>query len=277
MPETIEHLLFECEWTKSIWFGCSLGLRLEGVLGNLSDRINSLLCYIKTGTTRINFLSTFAYVAWSIWKARNRFIFEQSALDPAQVIVEAQINVGDFERAHCFVRATDVSNMCGVSQESSPKWIPPTSNIVKLNCDASFNAPNAASGIVARNSIGSLLACFGKKWRCESALAAELQAIRSSCIFAANKGWFNAIIESDSQSAIALATLENVPPWALSALSMDIRYWISHMKFQLLWTSRRCNRVAHHVAKVALNSPDSFMWESNFPVEITSIACIDVV
>ena len=154
---------------------------------------------------------------------------------------------------------------------------PPTSNIVNLNCDASFNAPNAVSGVVARNSIGSLLACFGKKWRCESALAAELQAIRSSCIFAANKGWFNAIIESDSQSAIALATLENVPPWALSALSMDIRYWISHMKFQLLWTSRRCNRVAHHVAKVALNSPDSFMWESNFPVEITSIARSDVV
>ncbi|GJW26262.1 Myc-type, basic helix-loop-helix domain-containing protein [Tanacetum coccineum] len=64
--------------------------------------------------------------------------------------------------------------------------------------------PNAALGIVARNSEGSLLACFGKKWRCDSALAAELQAIRSPCAFAANKGWLNAIIESDTQTAITL-------------------------------------------------------------------------
>ena len=55
----------------------------------------------------------------------NRFIFEQSVLDPSQVIVEAQINDSDFERVHCFDLATDVSNMSGVSQETSPKWIPP--------------------------------------------------------------------------------------------------------------------------------------------------------
>ncbi|GKC53033.1 hypothetical protein Tco_1075778, partial [Tanacetum coccineum] len=53
---------------------------------------------------------------------------------------------------------------------------------------------------------------FGKKWRCDSALAAELQAIRIACVFALNKGWFNAIIESDSQTTIMLATTENVPP-----------------------------------------------------------------
>ena len=58
---------------------------------------------------------------------------------------------------------------------------------MKLNCDASFNAPNAASGIVARNSEGSLLFCFGKKWRCDSVLAAELHAIRSACVVAADK------------------------------------------------------------------------------------------
>ncbi|GJS09243.1 reverse transcriptase domain-containing protein [Tanacetum coccineum] len=98
---------------------------------------------------------------------------------------------------------------------------------VKLNCDASFKNPNVASCIVARSLVGSLITCFGKKWRCDSALAAELQAIRLACVFAANKGWFNAIIESDSQTAIMLATTENFPPWALLALVMDILYWQS--------------------------------------------------
>ncbi|GJZ13915.1 reverse transcriptase [Tanacetum coccineum] len=165
-----------------------------------------------TGSTRTNFQSTFSTVAWSIWKAHNRFIFERLVLYHAQVIMEAQVNDSDFVRAHSFNPATDLSNMSGALQESSPKWIPPTSNTVKLNCDASFKTPDAASGIVARNSVGSLITCFGKKWRCDSALAAELQAIRIACVFALNKGWFNAIIESDSQTTIMLATTENVPP-----------------------------------------------------------------
>nr|GFA62339.1 putative reverse transcriptase, RNA-dependent DNA polymerase [Tanacetum cinerariifolium] len=74
---------------------------------------------------------------------------------------------------------------------------------------------------------------YGKSKRCDSALTAELQAIRLACAFAANKGWVNAIIESDSQTAITLATMENIPPWALSALIMDIRYWASHLNLQL--------------------------------------------
>ncbi|GJV65726.1 ribonuclease H protein [Tanacetum coccineum] len=94
--------------------------------------------------------------------------------------------------------------------------------------------------------------------------------------FAANKGWLNAIIESDSQTAITLATTENVSPWALSALVMDIRYWASHMNLHLLWTPRTCNRVAHHVARIAFSLPDCFTWDSDFPVKITFIARSDV-
>ena len=102
-----------------------MGLRLDGILGNLPDRINSLLFHIESGSARTKFLSTFASVAWSIWKARNRFIFEQSVLNPPQVITEAQVNDRDFERTHSFDPTTDLSEISGVSQESSPKWIPP--------------------------------------------------------------------------------------------------------------------------------------------------------
>ncbi|PWA52202.1 hypothetical protein CTI12_AA456810 [Artemisia annua] len=117
-PETKEHLLFECEWTKPIWFGSSLGLRLDGILGNISDRINSLLSHIKAGSSRTKFLSTFASVAWSIWKTRNRFIFEHSVLCLAQVILEAQVNDSDFEKAHSFDPASDLSSLSSDIQDS---------------------------------------------------------------------------------------------------------------------------------------------------------------
>ena len=106
---------------------------------------------------------------------------------------------------------------------------PPTSNLVKLNCDASFKDSSAAIGIVARNCNGSLLLCLGEKCRSESVLAAELSVIRSACILAAINGWNYAIIESDSQAAISLASTEDPPPSALAALVSDIQYWKSQM------------------------------------------------
>ncbi|GKG04205.1 Myc-type, basic helix-loop-helix domain-containing protein, partial [Tanacetum coccineum] len=60
-----------------------------------------------------------------------------------------------------------------------------------------------------RNSNGALLQCSGEKCQSESVLAAELSAIRSACILAATNRWNHAIIESDSQSVISLASIED--------------------------------------------------------------------
>ncbi|GKA95939.1 F-box domain containing protein [Tanacetum coccineum] len=215
------------------------------------------------------FLTSFATLAWSIWKARNRYIFDQVKISPTSVILEAQINDDVFQSAFSFSSDSPIlPTTNGISHESSRKWLPPTSNLVKLNCDASFKDSHAAIGIVARNFNGSLLQCVGEKSRSESVLAAELSAIRSACILAATNGWNHAIIESDSQSAISLAATEDVPPWALAALVSDIQHWKSRMNLQLCWTSRVCNFVAHDV---------NFIWHDNFPCEITSIARSDAL
>nr|GEU36427.1 retrotransposon Gag domain, retroviral aspartyl protease [Tanacetum cinerariifolium] len=57
---------------------------------------------------------------------------------------------------------------------------PPTSNVVKLNCNGAFKSNQGAIEIVIRDS-----------------------------------DWVGAIIESDSSDAIALSSLESVPPWAV--------------------------------------------------------------
>ncbi|GKD82819.1 hypothetical protein Tco_1349658 [Tanacetum coccineum] len=41
---------------------------------------------------------------------------------------------------------------------------------------ASSSSNPTSSGIVEHNSVGSLLTCFGNRWRCDSAFAVELQA-----------------------------------------------------------------------------------------------------
>lgn len=148
---------------------------------------------------------------------------------------------------------------------------------MKLNYDASFKDSSAAIGIVARNCSGSLLQCLGEKCRSESVLAAKLSAIQSTCILAATNGWNHAFIESDSQSAISLASTEDVPPWSLAALVSDIQYWRSQMNLQLCWAPRACNFAAHHVARVAYVSDVNFIWLDNFPCDITFIARSDAL
>ena len=152
----------------------------------------------------------------------------------------------------------------------------PTSNIVKLNCDGSFKLNQGAVGIAARNCEGSLLLCLGERWHTSSAIATELIALRSACSLAMTRRWHNAIIESDSQLAISLASSESDPPWSLDAIVGDIKYWASQLNLCFSWIPRTCNRVAHKVAHVALNSDANFIWDVNFPVEITSLMRSDL-
>ncbi|GKC07635.1 F-box domain containing protein [Tanacetum coccineum] len=177
------------------WRACSNALATREALfrRNCATSPTCLICHSSPETpfqskdASTKFLSSFATLAWSIWKAKNRYIFDQVKISPTGVILEAQI------------------------------MAPPTSNLVKLNRDASFKDSSAAIGIVARDCNDSLLQCVGEKCRSESVLAAELSAIRSACILAATNGWRHAIIELDSQSAISLAATEDVPPWALAS------------------------------------------------------------
>ena len=109
---------------------------------------------------------------------------------------------------------------------------PPTSNIVKLNCDGAFKLNQGVVGIAARNCEGSLLLCVGERWHASSAIATELIALRSACSLALMRRWHNAIIESDSQLAISLASSELDPPWSLDAIVGDIKNWASHTSIQ---------------------------------------------
>ncbi|PWA94607.1 F-box domain, FBD domain, Leucine-rich repeat domain, L domain-like protein [Artemisia annua] len=236
------------EFWKQIW-----RLKIVPKITFSGGLVQTLLLHpFQSKIASTKFLSYFATLAWSIWKVRNRYIFDHFIINPA---------------------ITDDAFQSAVSSESISmpvtngiSWIPPTSNLIKLNCDASFKDSSAAIRIVAR-----------EKCRSESVLAAELSVIRSACILAATNGWNDAIIESDSQAAISLASTEDVPPWALAALISDIQYWKSQMNLQLSWTSRVCNFAAHQVAKVAYFSDVNFIWLDNFPSVITSIARSDAL
>ncbi|GJV33398.1 ribonuclease H protein [Tanacetum coccineum] len=154
---------------------------------------------------------------------------------------------------------------------------PPINNRVKLNCDASYFPNRASSGIIVRDSTGAIILCSGEKFPAFDPLMAELMAIRSACRLAITYGWHNATVESDSKIAISLASSEFESPWALAVIVVDIKALASQLVMSFSWGKRECNLAAHCVAKIAFNSLDNFVWDVNFPDEITSIARSDII
>ncbi|GJW03340.1 ribonuclease H protein [Tanacetum coccineum] len=121
---------------------------------------------------------------------------------------------------------------------------------------------------------------------------AELLAIRSACRLAITYGWHNASVESDSKLSISLVSSKVEPPWALAAIVVDIKAWASQLAISFSWAKRGCNLaalldnvkpcrryllLARRVAKIAFRSLDNFVWDDNFPDEITSAARSDAI
>ncbi|GJU91863.1 reverse transcriptase [Tanacetum coccineum] len=123
-----------------------------------------------------------------------------------------------------------------------PGGYPPNVCSVKLNCDAAFKDSKDAFGIVVRDSTGCLRYVLGNCCHAISPTHVEIIAVHSACSLVFNRGWLNAIVESLSQVAIALSSLESPPPWSLAALVDDIRLWSSFMQLSFLWVNRERNQ-----------------------------------
>nr|GEW04320.1 F-box domain, FBD domain, leucine-rich repeat domain, L domain-like protein [Tanacetum cinerariifolium] len=124
----------------------------------------------------------------------------------------------------------------------------PHSLLVKINCDAAFKDSTAAIAIVGRDSFGSILHVYGTPCHVFSPLHAEIFAIHSTCHLASCRGWYHAIVESDSQN----------------------------MNLTFSWMSRDNNKVAHYATGLTSSFTFSFSWDVSFPVELTSLARSDV-
>ena len=93
----IEHLIFYCEWTHKVWFGCDLGIRLsqQGVT-SIKQWTAELLEATIDYRQAVEVLGKVASVGWTIWKTRNEAIFQQQPLNPLNAIKRATLGWGEY-------------------------------------------------------------------------------------------------------------------------------------------------------------------------------------
>nr|GEX60905.1 F-box domain, FBD domain, leucine-rich repeat domain, L domain-like protein [Tanacetum cinerariifolium] len=161
-PSVLQVLRFECPWTKLVWFGSPLGLRVDATHGLIISRVQALLETVHSKSERMKLHTSLANIAWQIWKSRNGKIFNACQLYPRHAISSTNLMVSDFNYVFPTSHRASSTLVChDVPQESSLR---------------------AALGVIARDSTGSILLCSGEKWRASDPLMAKILAIRKLVI-----------------------------------------------------------------------------------------------
>ncbi|KAI7988222.1 putative ribonuclease H protein [Camellia lanceoleosa] len=277
--EIVEHLLFDCSWAKAVWFGSSLKLRIAlGSIPNVAQWTSDLIRQALSTSDAKTFLSTIATVGWFIWKSRNNeVVFTNIPVDPLATLHRISQFWTEQEDLLC---ATSNRAHRPASLSSTPvsEWIPANYGCFKINCDASFCQRNSTAAIAAviRDSNGHLIDGNARTVSASSASQAEAYAVRMACLMVRGHKMSFVEIESDNQLVIKLCVSEQVPPWELSAIIMDIRSFASAYQLSFSWTNRSNNRVANWMAQTQASQSLPVSWAVLPPVSFLSLLSADV-
>lgn len=210
--ESIEHLLFECEWSKRVWLGCDLGLRCDALDSSLArDWFRKCFESLGASTWGKSVICLIVWVAWTIWKGRNDHLFNHCLVDPTAVIEKAKRDESEF-LASCQVPSTPSSVATGVNSRGAA-WVPSARGKWKFNCDAAvdLNQGTGAVAVLLRDHLGVLVDGVVCKVRVRSVAQGEILAIHQAWLLAVALNLVAVEFESDCKSVIHLCVSEGVP------------------------------------------------------------------
>ncbi|XP_028067873.1 uncharacterized protein LOC114270535 [Camellia sinensis] len=254
----MEHLLFDCPWTKAVWFGSSLNMRADqGSITNVTKWTNDHLQGGNSKKESKRLISLVAIVARFIWKSRNDFVFNHQVVDPQATLQkithfrkEQDDLIGQFNPFHQALAVPNHNPRLG--------WQPASHSTVKFNCDAAFceHSSSAVMAVILRDSKGNLLDGCAKSIKASSAVQAEAHAVCMACLMA------QALILSQVEIKVTTkcCVSEIVPPWEYNAVIMGIRGLASPTSVLFSWTRRNNNEAAHWVAKACLSKSLPVNW-----------------
>lgn len=145
LPESCEHLIFGCSWTKHVW---------NEMLG-LSDAqhgCNSILQWmmhcskddmLPRQVTAARWAITLA-TCWEIWRARCNWVFQQRRPYPGKVVSKARKMLEDWKAAKLEKETHIRRAQQSIQSEDRPmqqpaNWVRPSTGVIKISCDAAWS------------------------------------------------------------------------------------------------------------------------------------------
>ncbi|XP_022569212.1 uncharacterized protein LOC111212078 [Brassica napus] len=248
--ESINHLLFQCEFAETVWNSAPFAHRIDR--RQLLDLENDWMRLIENPCLPpVGIVSgqLAPWIVWNLWTARNKMIFNDKGFTAEEVVTQAVAAAREWLNAQ--------------NKEEKRVTHPKPSRTalaweVVVQTDAAWNATSKSAGLgwsvknIGRNSEFQATAEL-----VVSPLVAEGLAMRNAVKMCKELGLRHIRYESDSSQLIKALNSKTEPPEIYGIVS-DIR--IECMDFEtsyFVWIPRERNVVADRLAKQALSRVSS--------------------
>ncbi|KAL9294112.1 putative ribonuclease H domain, reverse transcriptase zinc-binding domain-containing protein [Arabidopsis thaliana] len=278
--ESINHVLFTCPYAARIWRLANV----QAISGhsfsddteeNISLLVDSFSCRNLTEEQRITPL----WLIWRIWKARNKFVFENFRECPLRLVTQTEEEGKEWIQVRNNQHQQHVSSNTRPSSTYRKLWTKPQAPFLKCNFDVSFHTNNTHcfGGWIIRDTEG-----HAQVWGSSvlgyvnTPLEAETKALLVAMQQAWIRGYTRVHLEGDCE--VLINTINgNTPRWDIANLLVDIDFWASKFSAVLFsFTPRQCNSIAHRLASSRV---DLSIFQADFgnpPLWLQNSLCNDI-
>ncbi|XP_057444577.1 uncharacterized protein LOC130736811 [Lotus japonicus] len=154
--ECLEHLMWECSWSRSFWFASPLGIMWGS--DNQED-----FCTWLTGMILEALVDVVEWVCGSCYgfgRARNLACFEGKLVDAGIAAIVVVHEVQEYQK----VRASLQTRYTSLPTSASTIWQFPPRGKAELNVDDDQGSGGWTRGVVIQNDEGSVLAAVERTW-----------------------------------------------------------------------------------------------------------------
>ena len=143
--ESVCHVLFHCTTAQEVWKVSGVptppaGWSTSSVFLNL----HYLFACSKNQALGLSTRLVFPWVLWQIWKARNKFCYEQVAPVANDIVVVANDEASVWLNLHGVL--SEVPSTSSVQPPVSPLWTKPPSSFLKCNVGSSWSPTSGIAG-----------------------------------------------------------------------------------------------------------------------------------
>lgn len=252
--ESINHIFFECPYARAVWMASDIR-ELFAPSNVLEINLQTCLDLAGNGNLQDDIRLRPMWIIWTLWKARNEFLFSKKNVQPQEVFSKCLTWLQEWIHAQVYAGH---QNQVQVTRNRLTHWEPPPQGWYKLNFDSSFHIQSHCAGIgwILRDNEGKFItAGTSQVHNIHSAFQAEAAAFLLSLQFVWSNGWRNVWFENDCQGLIDIIN-QGLDSLELGNILPEIRHWMNHLPLcSIDFSYREKNQAADALAKKSYEFP----------------------
>ncbi|XP_060959111.1 uncharacterized protein LOC133030391 [Cannabis sativa] len=246
--ETSFHLFWKCNFVKAIWFSLGWGIRTELVTAtSWKDWLDWFYKgpNLPPNVEFYDFMVTSLCIVESIWRERNQRVHAKKDTELVLIIDTVRQKILD----HVMVASNTVEEVL--------EWTPPPPSWACCNSNVAISATGCVLSAVIRDDSGTILSITVKTGMATSPKLAEAHAVCLAAEKAIDLGLKKIIFQCDNRCVVKAfdAPLSNCVDFSLQEAKSRFLHACDKMNdWGIVHISRKCNYMAHNIAKWASNS-----------------------